>query len=199
VRLNRFVNTLRAKALYEVALQQSGHFTTQQAKTAGFKENTHPYHVKRGNWIRIHRGLYRLAVFPDSRLGQLFGWHLWSRDRKQTPLGVFSHLTALELHRLFPATGKSVFMTVPRSFRRTSRPPAVLSLYKSDLIAKDLVEIEAIRVTSVRRTLQDVAACDLLSRDQLQAVLKQALAVGLVDVQFLTGLIGDQFEFRFDK
>jgi hypothetical protein len=85
------------------------------------------------------------------------------------------------------------------SFRRTSRPPAALSLYKSDLRAKDVVEIEAIRVTSVRRTLQDVAEGDLLSRDQLQGVLKQALAVGLVDVQFLTGLTGDQFEFRFDQ
>jgi len=74
-----------------------------------------------------------------------------------------------------------------------------LSLYKSDLRAKDVVEIEAIRVTSVRRTLQDVAEGDLLSRDQLQGVLKQALAVGLVDVQFLTGLTGDQFEFRFDQ
>jgi hypothetical protein len=53
-----------ARRLFEVAEQQQGFFTTKQAKAAGFAENTHPYHVQVGNWIREHRGIYRVALFP---------------------------------------------------------------------------------------------------------------------------------------
>ncbi len=41
-----------SRRLFEIAEQQQGFFTTKQAKAAGFAENTHPYHVKVGNWIR---------------------------------------------------------------------------------------------------------------------------------------------------
>ncbi len=197
--MTEIVHAQRAKALYEVALKQSGHFTTQQAKTAGFKENTHPYHVSRGNWIRIQRGLYRLAVFPESRLGELTAWYLWSRDRKQRPQGAYSHLTALELLGLLQAPQKRVFMTVPQSFRRTSQTPATLVLYKADLRQNDIVEIEGMPVTNFKRTLADIAKADLLQPDQFRAVLEQALTLGVVDAQFLSALVGDQFQFRFDK
>ena|ERR1700722_2058869 len=53
-----------AKRLYEIVEDQQGFFTTKQAKAVGFAENTHPYHVQAGNWIREHRGIYRLASFP---------------------------------------------------------------------------------------------------------------------------------------
>src|SRR5580692_858032 len=53
-----------SRRLFEIAELQQGFFTTKQAKAAGFAENTHPYHVQVGNWIREHRGIYRLALFP---------------------------------------------------------------------------------------------------------------------------------------
>ncbi len=53
------------KRLYEIAEGQQGFFTTKQAKAAGFAENTHPYHVQTGNWIREHCSIYRLANFPQ--------------------------------------------------------------------------------------------------------------------------------------
>jgi predicted transcriptional regulator of viral defense system len=193
------VPTSQTKALYEVAVKQAGHFTTQQAKTAGFQESTHPYHVRRNNWIRVHRGLYRLAVFPQSRLGELIGWRLWSRDRKQIPQGVFSHLTALELHRLFLPTEMGIFMTVPTSFRRTSKTPAALVLYKASLQAQEVVEAEGIPITGLRRTLKDIAESKLLPTAQFTSVLERVAALGLVDAQFLNGLKGDQFELRFHK
>ncbi len=54
-----------SRRLYETAEAQQGFFTTKQAKAAGFAENTHPYHVQVGNWVREHRGIYRLAQFPQ--------------------------------------------------------------------------------------------------------------------------------------
>src|SRR6267143_3275146 len=55
-----------ARRLYETAQSQQGFFTTKQAMRAGFAEKTHAYHVKVGNWIREHRGIYRLADFPTA-------------------------------------------------------------------------------------------------------------------------------------
>jgi hypothetical protein len=54
-----------ARQLYEIAQSQQGFFTTKQATRAGFAE-THAYHVKVRNWIREHRGIYRLADFPTA-------------------------------------------------------------------------------------------------------------------------------------
>jgi hypothetical protein len=58
--------------LFEIAEQQQGFFTTKQAKAAGFAENTHPYHVQVGNWIREHR----LALFPMADRPDLVLWEL---------------------------------------------------------------------------------------------------------------------------
>ena len=55
---------LTARRLHEIAQSQQGFFTTKQAIRSGFAGKTHSYHVKAGNWIREHRGIYRLADFP---------------------------------------------------------------------------------------------------------------------------------------
>ena len=45
----------------QIAQEQQGYFTTKQAIESGYADNTHPYHVRTGNWERIQRGIYRLA------------------------------------------------------------------------------------------------------------------------------------------
>src|SRR5438445_11168083 len=89
-----------AKRLYEIAEGQQGFFTTRQALAAGFAENTHPYHVQAGNWIREYRGIYRLAQFPQPEQPDLMLWSLWSRNRQGIIEGVYSHQTALSLYDL---------------------------------------------------------------------------------------------------
>ena len=78
--------TKALRRLYEVAEDQQGLFTTKQAKAAGFAENTHPYHVQAGNWIREHRGIYRLALFPAVEHPDLVQWALWSRNLDRSSL-----------------------------------------------------------------------------------------------------------------
>jgi predicted transcriptional regulator of viral defense system len=122
-----------AKRLYEIAEVQNGFFTTKQAKAAGFAENTHPYHVHAGNWVREHRGIYRLANFPRGERPDLMLWSLWSRNRGEAAQGVYSHQTALTLHVLSDLMRAKLHMTVPRNFRRNSEIPRVLILYFADL------------------------------------------------------------------
>src|SRR5260370_1392033 len=96
-------NRTAQRRLFEIAEAQSGFFTTKQAIQAGFAENTHPYHVDAGNWIREHRGIYRLVNFPPVERPDLMLWYLWSRGRDEAPQGVYSHETALSLYELSDA------------------------------------------------------------------------------------------------
>src|ERR1700690_2988515 len=112
-----------SRRLSEFAEQQQGFFTTKQAKAAGFSENTHAYHVQVGNWIREHRGIYRLALFPAADRPDLVLWALWSRNRNEEVEGVYSHQTALNLYALSDLSPAKLHMTVPADFRRSSNIP----------------------------------------------------------------------------
>src|SRR5579862_7166316 len=118
-----------SRRLFDLAEQQQGYFTTKQAKAAGFAENTHPYHVQAGNWIREHRGIYRLSSFPQGERPDLMLWSLWSRNRGEVAQGVYSHQTALSVHDLSEVMPAKLHMTVPKSFRRNSEIPRVLVLH----------------------------------------------------------------------
>jgi predicted transcriptional regulator of viral defense system len=164
-----------AKRLYEVSEDQQGFFTTKQAKAAGFAENTHPYHVQAGNWIREHRGIYRLASFPRGERPDLMLWSLWSRNRGEAAQGVYSHQTALSLYDLSDAMPAKLHMTVPKSFRRNSEIPRVLVLHFADLPQNDIGAVHGVRVTKPMRTILDL----LEGGDVPPAILRQALREGL--------------------
>ena len=68
-------------ALYAVAEEQQGYFTTHQATAVGYLLGSQAHHVKVGNWVRVARGVYRLTRFPQSDEEQLVVFSLWSRNR----------------------------------------------------------------------------------------------------------------------
>ena len=164
-----------AKRLYEIAGDQQGFFTTKQAKSAAFAENTHPYHVQVGNWIREHRGIYRLASFPRGERPDLMLWSLWARNRGEVAQGVYSHQTALSLHDLTDVMPAKLHMTVPKDFRRNSEIPRVLVLYFADVPQSDIGVVHGVRVTKPMRTILDL----IESAEVPLATLRQALREGL--------------------
>jgi hypothetical protein len=60
-----------SRRLLEIAGEQQGYFAAKQAKTAGFAENMHPYHVRACNWVGEYRGIYRLALYPITDWSEL--------------------------------------------------------------------------------------------------------------------------------
>jgi hypothetical protein len=62
--------------------------------------NKRAYHMQAGNWLREHRGIYRLALFAEPDHSDLILWWFWSGIRSDQPSGVYSHQTALSLHEL---------------------------------------------------------------------------------------------------
>ncbi|WHT18763.1 type IV toxin-antitoxin system AbiEi family antitoxin domain-containing protein [Crossiella sp. CA-258035] len=159
------------RALNATALRQAGYFTAQQARAAGYSHQAQNYHVKRGNWTRVGRGLFRLPDWPETEHEEYVRWRLWSGDR-----AVVSHESALLLHELSDVNPSAVHLTVPPGFRATA-PNAVL--HKESLPQSDVEERAEFRVTTVQRTLLDTAA-GTLSQEQLDTAVSDALDRGLV-------------------
>ena len=169
-----------ARRLYEAARSQQGFFTAKQAIRAGFSEKVHTYHVKAGNWIREHRGIYRLAEFPTPERPDLMLWYLWSQNRREVPEGTYSHDTALSLHELSDLMPSKLHMTVPKEFRRTSVIPEVLVLHRAHLDPNDLQEIHGVRVTRPLRTIIDILRTGHVDRSQLKQAVNEAIRRGLI-------------------
>ena len=172
-----------SRRLFEFAEQQQGFFTTKQAKAAGFAENTHPYHVQVGNWIREHRGIYRLALFPTPDRPDLVLWSLWSRNRNEEVEGVYSHQTALSLYDLSDVNPAKLHMTVPTDFRRNSVIPGILVLHHADLPESDVQAAQGFKFTRPLRTILDLIEAGTVERNFIRQALKQALDRGLITRQ----------------
>jgi predicted transcriptional regulator of viral defense system len=172
-----------ARRLFEFAEQQQGFFTAMQARAAGFAENTHPYHVQAGNWIREHRGIYRLALFPAADRPDLVLWALWSRNRNEEVEGVYSHHTALSLYDLSDVNPAKLHLTVPTGFRRNSDIPGILVLHYFDLPATDVQTAQGFKFTRPLRTILDLIEVGTVERNFIRQALRQAVDRGLITRQ----------------
>jgi predicted transcriptional regulator of viral defense system len=161
-------------ALFEIAEGQQGYFTAKQAADAGYRLGSQAHHVKSENWVRVERGIYRLARFPQSAEEQLVIYALWSRNRAGQPEGIYSHQTALSIHELSDVNPAKLHMTVPAAFRRRAKAPKVLVLHHANLEAKEVEQRQGFAVTRPFRAIADLAGNESVSRD----IIKQALTEG---------------------
>jgi predicted transcriptional regulator of viral defense system len=172
-----------SRRLFEFAEQQQGFFTTKQAKAAGFAENTHPYHVQVGNWIREHRGIYRLALFPAADRPDLVLWTLWSRNRNEEVEGTYSHQTALSLYDLSDLNPAKLHMTVPTDFRRSGAIPGILVLHYANLPKNDIQTAQGFNFTRPLRTILDLIEAGAVERSFIRQALREAIDRGLITRQ----------------
>jgi len=164
------------RRLFNLASEQAGYFTAAQAKDVGYSYQAQAHHVAAGNWMRIERGLFRLAEWLPDVHDDLVRWSLWSRGR-----GVVSHETALAVHGVGEFESARVHLTVPLEF--TMRDDAV-ALHHGELAADDIQERTGFRVTTPARSLIDVAAA-APDEDQLARAVDDARKRGLFVVRLL--------------
>lgn len=155
--------------LFEHAAYQAGHFTAAEAKQVGYSYAAQAYHVDVGNWERVGRGLFRLREWVPDLHEDLVRWTLWSKKR-----AVVSHASALSVHEIGEFEAPRVNMTVPPGFRMRHE---ALALHRQHLATEDIVEHAGFRLTSVTRSLIDVA-CQLADEDQLARAINEALEAG---------------------
>jgi predicted transcriptional regulator of viral defense system len=166
-----------AQALYQIADAQGGYFTAAQARQSGYAYSQQHFHVERGNWQRVDRGLFRLRDYPPGEREDLIRWSLWSRNQKGAPQAVVSHDTALTVHELSDLMPAWVHLKVPPGFRKRIPPGCVL--HKGRLSPGDVEAGPGFQVTTPLRTLLDVADSPL-SQEHLNAAVREALERGLV-------------------
>lgn len=144
------------------------------------RSNKRVYHVRAGNWLREHRGIYRLTLFPEADRSDLMLWWLWSRDRSDQPVGVYSHQTALGLHELTDVNPSKLDMTVPPSFRRGVPAPRILRLHYGHVPEAEQETLFRVSVTSALRTILDVWEEGSLPKAILHQAFQQAKANGKI-------------------
>lgn len=166
----------RRRSLFDLAAGQRGHFTAAQARNLGYSYQAQAHHVAAGNWLRVDRGLFRLADWVPGLHDELARWTLWSRGR-----AVVSHETALSVHGIGEFESPRVHLTVPPGF--TMRHEAVI-LHHGDPPAADTADHGGFRVTSPARSLIDVAA-SAPDEEQLARAIDEARRRGMLSLRRL--------------
>ncbi|MEJ5312638.1 MAG: type IV toxin-antitoxin system AbiEi family antitoxin domain-containing protein [Anaerolineae bacterium] len=163
--------------LYALAEAQGGYFTAAQARKAGYAYSQQHFHVARGTWVRVERGIFRLRNFPPDEHEDLIRLTLWSRTQQGQPQVVASHETALALHALSDVLSARIHLTAPPGFRKPA--PSGCVLHRAALAAAEIEVRTGYRVTTPLRTLLDVADSPL-SQEHLDKAVSQALERGMV-------------------
>lgn len=165
------------RELASIALDQGGYFTAKQALSVGYSYQNQRYHASNGDWIKVARGIYRLHDFPALPQEELIVLTLMSSNRAGEPQAVVSHETALAIHEISDANPAKIHMTVPPDFHKPM--PASVVLHHASLHADDWEDRQGYRVTTVLRTILDIAA-DPVSWPFLEGAIRDALNEGSV-------------------
>ena len=167
----------KIQRLFQIAEPQAGYFTTSQAGDAGYSQPLVAYHANAGAFQRVGHGIFRLSRFPSSQHEDLF--MAWLRTGMT---GVLSHDTALSLYVLTDWEPAAIHLIVPPT---GSRRRENLRLHFIELEANDITHREGLPVTTVERTLRDVARSGLPDEFLVEA-MRQANRRGLVTLATLS-------------
>lgn len=164
------------RRLFNLAAEQAGYFSAAQARQLGYSYQAQSHHVSAGNWLRIDRGLFRLAEWIPDVHDELARWTLWSKGR-----GVVSHESALSVHGVGEFESPRVQLTVPPRF---SMRDVAVDLHIAVLPDEDLAGHTGFRVTTPARSIIDVAALSP-DEEQLGRTIDDAVRGGLVTIRTL--------------
>ena len=158
------------KQLYQISENQGGYFTSAQAKEAGFSYERLSSNAKSGKFLRARHGIYRLALFPNLPNEDLFV--AWLRT---APNSVISHESALSLYELSDIIPNEIHVIVPRT---SSRRRSGIRQHTNQLQTEEITRREGLPVTTVARTIADVASSGL-SEEHIRQAITEALQRGL--------------------
>ena len=169
--------------LLKIAQNQEGLFTSHQAIQAGMDSRNHAYHLKRGNWARVEKGLYQLNQIPAPYLKRdFFLFQLLARNRKGKLVGAFSYETALYLMNLQTSYPKKFHITVPQNFRRNLSKDQLV-LHYEELNNTDKIQLDNLCITSAKKTFQDLFLRGTYHPEWIKQNLKSAIEKNLLSLE----------------
>jgi len=156
--------------LYEIAESQAGYFSAAQGAEAGYSWERLSMNTRAGRFQRVRHGVYRLVHFPGSRFEDLFLAHLGTG-----PHSVISHESALSVYNVSDVLPSEVHVTIPRTGSRRRRG---IRLHTNRLEPDEIIMREGLPITTVARTIADVARSGL-AEEQVRLAIREALQQGL--------------------
>jgi very-short-patch-repair endonuclease len=149
---------------------QEGIVAREELLALGLGESAIDHRVARGELHPRYRGVYAVGHQATSRKGWLIAALKACGEH-----AVLSHRTAADLWGISPSSGRLIEVSGP-THRRSADG---LRYRQARLHPDDLAEVDALPVTSVGRTLLDLAG--VASRERVERALERAVRLRLFD------------------
>jgi predicted transcriptional regulator of viral defense system len=141
--------------LAEVANEQYGFLTPEDARELGIDPINLVRMFQRGHLERRSTGVYRMRLTPPSPLDVYMEATLWPGRGVR---GVLSGETALELYELSDVNPAKIEITVPRAHRIRREVPATYRVHHEDLPESDVTSFEGIPIVTPARAIRQAHA-----------------------------------------
>jgi hypothetical protein len=168
----------RERALSELARRQLGVVARSQLVGLGFGRRAIDLRLDRARLVPVYRGVYSVGHPPLSAEARWMAAVLAAG-----PGAVLSHRSAAALWGILPPARSRPSVT--RALH--SRPRIGLEIHRSRIPSDEVAECRGIPVTSVPRTLLDLAA--VLDRRQLERAVNEAEVMRLLGARSLADLL----------
>lgn len=156
--------------LLEVAQQQHGYVTSQDARRLGIEPLRLQDLARRGLADHVAHGVYRIVLVPTGPLDQYMEATLWP----QAARGVICGQSALDLHGLCDVNPAKIHLSVPAGYRPRREVPAPYVLHRRDLHGRSVTALEGIPIVTVERAILDGIEEHLPARLIEQAIVNAA-------------------------
>ncbi len=143
--------------LAEVANDNHGFITPEDARAAGVDPMNLVRMAERGQIERRGNALYRFPLFPPGPLDPYMEAALWPRGAE----GVISHGSALELYEMSDVHPRRIHVTVPRAHRIRREVPAAYRIHREDLGPRDVGRLERIPIVTPEHAIRQARKAGL--------------------------------------
>jgi predicted transcriptional regulator of viral defense system len=167
--------TRRFAELAELAADQFGLVTLQDAERVGYEPGTLVKLAARGQLERISRGLYRVPFLAGGEMAAYMAATLWPQGVR----GVLTHETALDLWNVSDVNPAKIHVAVPRAHRPQRAAPSAYVIHREDLDPTEVSAIEGVPVVRLACAIRQCAAAHL-GGDLLEQALRHGHARGLL-------------------
>lgn len=168
------------RAVARIAGGQENVISREQLLGAGLGRGAIAHRVKAGTMRRLHWTVYLLGAAPPTQVGRA-----WAAALSCGPGAVVSHRSAAELFGLLPESGGEVDVTVAG---RNLAARTGIRRHRIGVMARgDVTTVRGLRVTSVARTICDLAATE--SATDVEHAFQEALYRRLVTPRALAAVL----------
>jgi hypothetical protein len=170
------------EACRSIAARQEGLITLRQARQAGMPSRRVRSRLERREWVAVLPDVYALAGSQPSFRQRLRAASLWAGEG-----AALSHEAAAHLWRLDGFKAPPVSVATPRNLRAPRGAGLVVHCHWQ-LLREDVRRAQGLEVTSVPRTLIDLAA--ILSPARLERTVDDALVQRLTTAEVTLERLG---------